>query len=414
MTNTKELQVVERVEGTVLQPYQNRDVVRELTERLTAMHPNAKELGTAGVMAVAQVALMTGANPMPGSNGIHAWRDKDGNLKMMYGIGYWRGQGEYAGGIRWSIQPRPMTRQEMEKYGIQPTIKKYDKTYQVHAAICAGALWSEIRKAKALYREFGENPPLREVAEEVSVIGYAVVDESEYAKVGRSLSWTATERAERDMWRKLLPVIARQEDRELARNDNGTPSSYSDAPEWLDGYVRPDDPEVFEGQYEDVNDLLFGDSADEEPRPKVAVKEMVQKQDDFLGESEHQAGDPRDMGEPDEEFWTDRLSTATNSADFAQALYELNRAVFKSALQAKKAVDFIIGEYDPKRVNDYIGVMGKYAKTYGDTGDKKAAVNAAKKLFEKTNRPEPPEQPQQTALPIDAPEKTQAAEGAYN
>ena len=72
----------------------DRDLVVEFGDTLMGIHPSATEIGLQGMRTIAQLALVTGANPLPGTNGIHAWRDKKGRLCFKFGIGYWRTQGE--------------------------------------------------------------------------------------------------------------------------------------------------------------------------------------------------------------------------------------------------------------------------------------------------------------------------------
>ena len=85
----------------------NRDLVVEFGDTLMGVHPSAQEIGIRGMRTVAHLALITGAHPLPGTNGIHAWRDKKGYLCIQFGIGFWRQQGTLAGGILWICRPRP-------------------------------------------------------------------------------------------------------------------------------------------------------------------------------------------------------------------------------------------------------------------------------------------------------------------
>ena len=85
----------------------NRADVVQFADTLMGIHPNALEIGKLGMRTVAQLAIATGANPLPGTNGIHAWLDKNDNVCIQFGIGYWRDKADRAGGILWLSRPRP-------------------------------------------------------------------------------------------------------------------------------------------------------------------------------------------------------------------------------------------------------------------------------------------------------------------
>ena len=123
----------------------NRDLVVEFGDTLMGVHPNAQEIGIRGMRTVAHLALITGAHPLPGTNGIHAWRDKKGYLCIQFGIGFWRQQGTLAGGILWISRPRPMTDEERAEYIIAET---------QHASICIAALKRDAAKSR-LAVEYG-------------------------------------------------------------------------------------------------------------------------------------------------------------------------------------------------------------------------------------------------------------------
>ena len=85
MTNESEIAIVEHVSGTALENFRDRDEVRELAQRLLSLHPQAKEIGISGMTAVAQLALLVGASPLPGTNEIHVWKSGD---KIQFQLGY--------------------------------------------------------------------------------------------------------------------------------------------------------------------------------------------------------------------------------------------------------------------------------------------------------------------------------------
>ena len=61
-----------------LQAYGQRAEIEEISSRLMELHPNAQQLGQPVMTAVAQLAIISGANPMPMSGEIWAWKNWDG------------------------------------------------------------------------------------------------------------------------------------------------------------------------------------------------------------------------------------------------------------------------------------------------------------------------------------------------
>lgn len=257
----------------------DRDIVREFADTLYLMHPAAKEVGIEGMRTVAQLSLVTGANPLPGTNGIHAWVSK-GKICIQFGIGYWRGKAEEAGGVLWIDRVRPMTEAERRDYGVGE---------KQNASITSGALKADVI---ALIREMssvGVALTLTEAKHELAQTGYAIADPGEYDKAGRNKQWTSDLRAERDLYRKLVPALVQERRRvetgEYLRGGNGwrreqytgesivtLPENYSveDANNDLFGPPYEYDADTSEaefedGQYEDIVDELTG--ADDPPQP---------------------------------------------------------------------------------------------------------------------------------------------------
>jgi len=209
MTNSSALITVEGAEMPM--QYINRNLVIDMGESLMGIHPSAKEIGVVGMRTVAQLALITGANPLPGTNGIHAWLDSKKKLCFQFGIGYWRGEIEKLGGVLWVTKPRPMSDDERALYSIQD-----DRL----AAICEAALSKDVGALMSKMKGFGIDLSLSDAKKEVSRVGISEAKTGAWqdkdggknykeAKSGRPLQWTANERAERDLFRKLAPVMNR-------------------------------------------------------------------------------------------------------------------------------------------------------------------------------------------------------------
>lgn len=201
--------------NSALSVYQDRDDVRELGDRLMAMHPAAGEVGAATMRAAAQLALLLGANPLPGVNEIHIWKDNKGRPCVSLGINYWRRKGQEWGGYLYEIPPRPMRAQELAAYGIpENTI----------AAICRGVRTDEMVRFKAL------GFTTREIWDMCGRTGIGTQGPNEYAKSGRPSTWTSLKRAETDMLRQLFPAEFGTVDRQLADSTLPVEIDVIDAP----------------------------------------------------------------------------------------------------------------------------------------------------------------------------------------
>lgn len=230
----------------------DQEMIVRMGDNLMGVHPNAKEVGARGMRTVAQLALMTGANPLPGTNGIHAWKDNKGNLNIMFGIGFWRGSAEEEGGLLWIERPRPMTDEEREQHQIAD-----DEL----AAICSAALKRDAFGLMREAREMGFEMGLKEAKQEVGRVGIGTVGTEKWGggnykeeKSGRPLIWTALERAERDLLYQLVPILKRSRD----HAHEGTMQTGGEG--WRAGeFVRieaedPNPPQSIE----ETNESLFG------------------------------------------------------------------------------------------------------------------------------------------------------------
>jgi hypothetical protein len=202
MANEKQLTTVD---GTAIERYQNREVVREMADRLMALHPSAEEVGTMGMRAAAQLAVLVDASPLPSTNEIHVWMDK-GKISVALGINYYRRKAEEWGGVLWLIQPRQMRQQEREEYGIP----------EGHLAGIARAV-----KVEDMEKYLGMGLTPNDVWDMASRTGIGTASQGEYAKKGRPPVWTAFKRAEVDLYRQLFPVqmaqVASKGDEEARR-----------------------------------------------------------------------------------------------------------------------------------------------------------------------------------------------------
>jgi hypothetical protein len=185
------------VGGTAIEAYGSRGVVRELMSRLMNLHPAAAEVGKAGMLAVAQMAILIGANPLPSTNEIHVWVDKRGSVTVDLGVNYFRRRARELGGLMWDFEPRIMTEQEYQGYGVDPSVDI--------GAICRACRVSDLQ----MYLSMGIPPELAfdKAMERNGRIGIGTVNRRAEPKKGRPLAWTALKAAEKDLCRALFPNL---------------------------------------------------------------------------------------------------------------------------------------------------------------------------------------------------------------
>lgn len=233
-------------ENAAISAYQDREDVRELGERLMAMHPAAAEVGASAMRAAAQLALLLGANPLPGVNEVHIWKDNKGRNCMSLGINYWRRKSREWGGVLFEVQPRPMRANEMADYGVAPgTI----------AAICKGVRADDMIRFKQM--GFTTN----EVWTMCGATGIGTQGPNEYAKSGRPNVWTSLKRAETDMLRQLFPAEFGQTEQQIITSDAPTMPI-------VDGEIIEEDETTY--TLEDANNDLFGPMPGDIQRDNVA------------------------------------------------------------------------------------------------------------------------------------------------
>lgn len=268
-----------------------RNVVVEFAETLAGVHPQAGELDERELRTIAQLALVTGANPLPGTNGIHVWK-KDGKLQLDFGIGFWRSQAEMEGGVLKVFRPRPMTDDEREYYGI------LDAQF---ASICAGVLKrAAFDLMRELRNEFGIEMSLREAKEELACVGVGTVNPNEYAKKGKPQQWTADKRAEKDMLRQLVPLMNRAKQRtiESKMGEGGLDWSAGEYAHLSNGEKLPDDYGVSDANADLYDDPVDVDietgeivEANEEERDRTFSDIVAGNGDDEPGEEGEQLAD---------------------------------------------------------------------------------------------------------------------------
>lgn len=242
--------------NNTLSNYGQRADVNELVSRLMMLHPQAQEVGERGMMIVAQTAVLLGANPLPGANELHVWKDKDGKTCFQLGINYLRRKGQEWGGVLFSIRPREMKANERQEYGI-PNGNT--------AAICFGV------RADDMVSWHGRGFSANQIFDMCGRVGIGMVGQNEYAKKGRPQIWTAFLRAERDMMRQLFPTQMKQIDNTIP--DEPVTDDWQPSGEIID-YPGDENTNHFSGQTIDqINDDLFGSApVNRQPAPPPAIR----------------------------------------------------------------------------------------------------------------------------------------------
>lgn len=352
MTNENGLAVIEHVNGTSLEMYQDRNEVRELTDRLLSLHPAASEVGKPGMIAVAQLALLVGASPLPGTNEIHVW--KSGNkIQFQLGINFYRRKADEQGGVLWAIQPRQMRDDERAEYGVPQG--------QI-AAICKAVRRQDMEK----YVGMGFKP--NQIWDMVGRVGIGTAGGNE-GKAGRTAVWTALKRSEVDLYRSLYPALMQG----IEDAQRGGDVTISKGPDWN------------EITSEEIDDMFsYSTSA---TAPATAV-EYIDLDTGEIEEADYEEIDLVPDDEPtidgterDPKFWLGQATEATSLDALAQALYKLHEpsGVFKDAPEAKGLVIRICGK--DARNEHVIPSIGKYVQSVADGTAKGTAVKAAENHY---------------------------------
>ena len=348
--------------GHALDHYAGRDEVRELADRLMAMHPAAKDVGIENMRAVAQLAILVDASPLPGTNEISVWRDKDGRICFGLGINYFRRKTQELGGVLWEVPPRQMNAKERDEYSIPKDIT---------AAICKGVRGEDMLK----YRAAGFTT--NEIWKMCAMTGIATVGQNEYSKKGRPSVWSALKRCEVDLYRQLFPVM-------MQKVTTGAVEAEKVAP------VVEGKPAV---SLDDINHDLYGESTLWEED----VFEAGEDTEAVEGEFEEETAVNPETGEitPAVDLvpmdWIVQISHAPDIDVWAAAVYQLTKEVTTDAPQVRKGYEYLFGQFDPANNLITWDVFKWYAAAVADGAKKSEAAKVAKAKFQEklTTQPEP-------------------------
>jgi len=249
------------IKSKALEPYATRNEVKEISYRLTQIHPDAEKLGQTTMIAIAQAAILLGANPHPAAGEIWAWENYRGEKIISLGVAYYRRKAATKDKVNWLQEPRVMTEDEAANEGLN------DGDI---GAICVGYLGSQLKDLVHL------GMPIDVAETRVARTGTARVlaDEMFYSdnatnrkkgRVGKPLmpphgrtwAWLAKKRAEVDWYRMQSMVDTTLTD---AISERAV-----DAVRMLDG-MRPldgkPDPSVTIEQLTEAEAELFDENKD--------------------------------------------------------------------------------------------------------------------------------------------------------
>lgn len=346
--------------GHALDHYAGRDEVRELADRLMAMHPAAKDVGIENMRAVAQLAILVDASPLPGTNEISVWKDKDGRICFGLGINYFRRKTQELGGVLWEIPPRQMNAKERDEYNIPK---------DVTAAICRGVRVEDMLK----FRTAGFTT--NEIWKMCAMTGMGTIGQNEYAKKGRPSIWSALKRAEVDLYRQLFPVMMQKVATSTVQVEEVAPAVEGKPAVSLD----------------DINHDLYGESTLWEE----GVFEAGEESEAVEGEFEEETAVNPETGEitPAADLvpmdWVGQAENAKDLDVFVSAAYQLLKQVFTDAPGVRRAYGQVCGDFKPENNRIALAAMGKLAQAIGDGVEQKAAVKLATAHFTRLLQPEP-------------------------
>ena len=187
------------VADTRIEDYGNRSEVREIVYRLVKSRHPALKLGMDKIVALAQIAITTGASPLHGLGEIYVW-EGGGLLCWQLGYKYYERRSQELGGIRWYEQPRFMTDTERKNWGVP-----------ANAAAAGIACGIGLKSHYELSKRHNQTV----LRDSFGRTGIGVVDVSElttrsnnrnYAPKGKTWQWVANKRARMEVLRALFPA----------------------------------------------------------------------------------------------------------------------------------------------------------------------------------------------------------------
>lgn len=190
------LQLIPTVDQTPISYAGNRDVIRELAERMMMQWPDAESLGKQTMIAAAQLAIAMNLNPFPHVGDLDIYEIR-GRVVIDYKIDYLRRVARKVDQLHWTIQPRRMTPAEWKEHNLPadcfPATATAARASEIAALVKLGCPWQEAARSSSR-----------------TAIGIVFIDETFTRERkpmppprGKTWQWVAEKRAEREIYRLL-------------------------------------------------------------------------------------------------------------------------------------------------------------------------------------------------------------------
>ncbi len=189
-------QLIPTVDQTPISYAGNREVIRELAERMMMQWPDAENLGRKTMIAAAQLAIAMNLNPFPHVGDLEIY-EVGGHIVIDYKIDYLRRIARKVDQLHWTIQPRRMTPAEWRDHDLPPDCFPATATAarasEIAALVKLGCPWQEAVRSSTR-----------------TAIGIVFNDET-FTRTGKpkppprgkTYQWVAEKRAEREIYRLL-------------------------------------------------------------------------------------------------------------------------------------------------------------------------------------------------------------------
>ena len=173
--------------------------ILQLAQRVLDFYPASKSITTEEAMQMAQMALMTGANPLGEEPEIKIY-EEGGKRVIMLSVTYYERRAREAGGVMYYPEARHMTAQERSGYLVDDGDL---------AIICLGIPVSRVRELRQM--EFGINMILGNGRDDTGMlqVGWGIVSSKEMSstrqpEIGGTWRKTAERRAVKHLLKKLF------------------------------------------------------------------------------------------------------------------------------------------------------------------------------------------------------------------
>lgn len=360
-------QLIPTVQGTQLEAWGDRDIVREMSDRLYHLHPAAREFGQQGVIMLAQIAITHGANPLPSSGEVWIWRGRDGSPQVDLGVNYYRRVANKTDMVIWVEEPRIMTPEEREEEGlgendigaickaamlsdVQEIMDKLDCNYKTALDMVARTATGVVAESDQTYQSGGRK-------------GQDIDPPS-----GRSWRWVARKRAEKD-WYKANATFDSHTIRQIER-----------VQEILSQMDREIETRTRKRTPEEINrELGLTDPYNEAAEEKLRQE---REEDTVEGDYEEMGQDPDPDQDPDRIAQDQRyVLEAADWPDFAKRATEIYHAVIDDPEEVLETVRSVADGLQGVDFHDAHGIVKRYAMMVADGVPLEDARDTIRKQF---------------------------------